>query len=148
LMAKDPEHRYQSAHEVRTDLEHLLHGPPIPVEPVRPRGRRALVLAFAALVTLVGGWWAWRQFGPQPPHAIAVMPFVNRTGDPRLDYLGEGIAAGVLASLVRGAEFNVASASTVQGIAASQRSAEHVARELGVEDVLEGALSNRGGLVR
>src|SRR5262249_27922013 len=61
---------------------------------------------------------------------------------------GDGIAAGVLASLVRGAAFNVASASAVHGIAASQRSAEHVARELGVEDVLEGSLSNRGGLVR
>src|SRR5436309_3527550 len=144
LLAKDPDHRYQSAHEVRTDLDHLIHSPPAPPAPAP----RALVLVFATLVALVGCWWSWKRWGPQPPHAIAVMPFVNRTGDPRLDYLGDGMSAGVLASLVRGAGFNVASASAVHGIAASQRSAEHVARELGVESVLEGSLSSRGELVQ
>jgi len=28
-LAKDPDHRYQSAHEVRTDLDHLMHSPPV-----------------------------------------------------------------------------------------------------------------------
>lgn len=150
LIAKDPEHRYQSAHEARTDLEHLrdvlkskVMSEPKPVP--RPRrwrrgaliGAAALVLALAAVVFL-----PW----PGPASGVAVMPFENSTGDQRLDYLGVGMAASLIGDLVRRGRFNVTSLSAARGLEPDKRGAQSAARALGVGAVVEGSLSREGGI--
>src|SRR5262249_32191879 len=81
LIAKDPGQRYQSAHEVRVDLERLRQE--MARGTVRPRRstRAALPIGVALVVGLIVlGYALW----PRPVSGIAVMPFENRTGDPRL----------------------------------------------------------------
>ena len=146
LLAKRPDDRYQSAHEVRTDIAGLQKGPaPAPRKPI---GRRALLLAFGSVLALIGAWYArdhWVHWGDRPWRSLAVVPFVNRTGDSRLDYLGDGIAADLMGSLVRGSHLNVAAASTVQAIQPSLRSPVNLLHELGVDATLVGSLSRRDG---
>ena len=146
LLVKDPSHRYQSAHEVRTDLEQLRKDLVAPRLRLRYPARHTLVVAGVVVAVAFGGWWAWPRWGPRPVRSLAVLPFENHTGDPRLDYLCEGMAAGVLNDLVRNARFNVASLSSTRGIEPKQRSFDAVTHELGVESVLAGALRRQSGV--
>ena len=152
LIAKDPEHRYQSAHEVRIDLERLRQ---TLVEaksgwtprPAPSRWPRAAWIGAAALVVLLAAGWAWLRYGPRPARSIAVMPFVNRTGDTRLDYLGDGIAANLIADLVRGGRFNVASfKSALDDVDPGTHGVDAVAAQLGVSALVEGVLRREGGI--
>jgi tetratricopeptide (TPR) repeat protein/TolB-like protein len=145
LLAKDASNRYQSAHEVHTDLVLLGKGPIAP-EP-ESFAHRALLIAFGAVLVLIAAWAIWRIFVRPPWHALAVVPFVNRTGDPRLDYLGDGIAANLIGSLFRGSRLSVAAASTVQKIVPSERTARNLKHELGVDAMLAGSLSKRDELL-
>jgi len=144
LLAKDAEQRYQSAHEVRTDLERLQKGLPPPKPRLEPWQVAALV-GVATLVVVVGGWLIFQLIRP-PRLGIAVMPFENRTGDPSLDYLGDGIAASLVGDLVRGARFNVASLTETRSLDPDKRSAGAVGRELGVRAVVEGSLLRESGI--
>ena len=147
LHAKQPGDRYQSAHEVRTDLAGLQHRPaPRPVIP-RPSGLRALLLVFGAVVALIAAWVVWRYVINPPWRTLAVAPLVNQTGDPRLDYLGDGLARGLITSLFRNSRLSVAALSTVQSIATSKRTARNLKHELGVDATLTGSLSRRDELL-
>jgi hypothetical protein len=62
LLAKDASNRYQSAHEVHTDLVLLGKGPIAP-EP-ESFGHRALLIAFGAVLVLIAAWAIWRDLCP------------------------------------------------------------------------------------
>jgi tetratricopeptide (TPR) repeat protein len=95
MLAKDPAERHATARDLLVDLRAVQRGvlyPPLRVTlpPQRARRRRALTaaaLAVVALVLLSAGLWNF--FGPVPPPRervrIAVVPFVNQTGDERLE---------------------------------------------------------------
>ncbi len=92
---KDPQLRYQSARELRVDLERLLaparSATAIPAAAARPpfwSRRRALVGAFVVATLAVTGWLAYREWpraAPgQPRGWILVADFENGTGDEEL----------------------------------------------------------------
>lgn len=102
-LAKDPEARFHSAHDLAFALRALdpslpLSGPgPFPDLP-RPRHRRKpLVVAGAtlALAILAASAAVWRPWRATPPpydlRCVALLPFENRTGDPSLDPLGQQV---------------------------------------------------------
>jgi tetratricopeptide (TPR) repeat protein len=143
LLAKDASHRYQSAHEVRTDLEQL-RGVPSP-PPVPPPPVRALLVAIGAVLVVTAAvlaYFLWR-----PWKALAVVPFVNQTGDPRLDYLGDGIAAGVTALMINGSHMSLAASSSVQQIPPEKRTAKNLKHELGVDVIVAGSVVNNAGVL-
>jgi hypothetical protein len=53
-------------------------------------------------------------FNP-PAHSIAVLPFVNMSGDPQQEYFSDGLAEELLNSLVRISELKVAAAFSLKG---------------------------------
>ncbi len=95
--------------EARTAVSDTRGSPAAPTRRVRV-GRRAAVVAVALAVVLavVLGWKFLKNSPPsqaaggdmeqsqpvtqQPLHVVAVADFVNRTGDPELDWYGEAIA--------------------------------------------------------
>jgi len=143
LLAKDPDARYQSAHEVRTDLARLQEQP-LP-KPIRTgtRGRRARLLAFGSVVALIAGWWGWQHRMPPSWRTLAIVPFVNQTGDPRLDYIGSGLSADLTSLLIGGTHLNLAGASTVTAIEPARRTPTILAHELGADITLAGSLRKR-----
>jgi serine/threonine protein kinase/tetratricopeptide (TPR) repeat protein len=89
---KDPERRYQSARELRIDLERLSSGT-TPVCPQPKSWMRAMVAAvgFLLLVAGVGSllWWRGRSSAPATPtstvtarRSVAVLGFKNLSGKP------------------------------------------------------------------
>ena len=146
LLAKDVDSRYQSAHEVRTDLAQLGSRSGRRKDDRKSSGWHALLVATAALFVLLAGGLAWSYWFYRPWRSLAVVPFVNDAGDPRLDYLGQGVAAGVRALLIRTSGLSVAAASTVQEIPPEKRTPRNLAHELGVAATLVGSFDRRDGV--
>src|SRR5690606_30166902 len=64
------------------------------------RSIAALIGLVARLVAAVGAWYGLRQPAAEAREpSIAVLPFVNMSGDPAQDYLGSGIAEDIITML-------------------------------------------------
>jgi len=73
-----------------------------------------------------------------------VLPFENRSGDPELEYLSDGIADSIISSLSQIADLRVMSSSSVRRYKGSDTDPQVVADELGVQAVLLGRLLQPG----
>lgn len=85
---------------------------------------------------------------PQSANTLAVLPFINLTGDPANDYLGDGLAEELLNRLTRVPGLRVAargSAFTYKGKDVDVRA---IAEALDVNYVLEGSIRRQGEFVR
>jgi DNA-binding winged helix-turn-helix (wHTH) protein/tetratricopeptide (TPR) repeat protein len=76
---------------------------------------------------------------------IAVLPFVNATGDPDVEYLSEGIADNIIHNLARVSKLRVMSRSAVFRRRKDVFDPQVVGRELGAKAVLVGQVSARPG---
>jgi TolB-like protein/Tfp pilus assembly protein PilF len=80
--------------------------------------------------------------------SIAVLPFENLTRDPAHDYFVEGIHEGLITELAKLGTVKVTSRSSVMQYQGQQQDLRKVARELGVEALVEGAILRSGDRVR
>ena len=124
--------------------------------------RAALIVVVLAGAVALGQYWraipvpgtgrtlgALLQPGEEPPpNAIAVLPFVNLSGDPSNNYLGDGIAEELLHRLAKIPELRVAARTSAFAFKGEDRGVEEIARQLGVSYVVEGSVRRQGGLVR
>jgi len=81
-------------------------------------------------------------------HSIAVLPFVNMSGDSENEYFSDGIAEEILNLLVKIPQLKVASRTSSFVFKGKEANIPTVARELGVTTVLEGSVRQAGGRVR
>jgi TolB-like protein/DNA-binding SARP family transcriptional activator/cytochrome c-type biogenesis protein CcmH/NrfG len=115
------------------------------------RRARALRYAAAALVALVGfaGWQAraGKALVESSP-AVAVLPFVNLSGDPAHEYFADGIAEELLTVLASVPGLKVAARTSSFSFRGKDVPADSIARALGVTHVLEGSVRAVGGRIR
>lgn len=84
---------------------------------------------------------------PAPATAIAVLPFMNLTGDPRREFLASGLSDSVIRALCRQPALRVLAPSTVGRYRGREIDPVVVGRELGVGTMLLGRIdSARPGL--
>jgi TolB-like protein/Flp pilus assembly protein TadD len=86
-------------------------------------------------------------FAP-PPHSIAVLPFVNMSGDPKQDYFSDGMSEELLNSLASVRELQVAARTSSFSFKASGTNVSDIARQLNVGAILEGSVRKDGTRVR
>lgn len=79
---------------------------------------------------------------------IAVLPFVNMSGDAENEYFSDGISEEILNLLAKLPQLKVASRTSSFNFKGKETSIPHVARELGVGTVLEGSVRRVGNHVR
>jgi serine/threonine-protein kinase len=142
LLAKHPSERYQSAHEVRTDLERLRQG--LPRAHFSRAALHPLGVAGALVALIAAGAWGWMALSPPRHVSLAVLPFDNRTGDTLLADVSEGLAADVLGHLEREGGVDVAPLAASRAAAGVGRDARSIAHELGVQRLIEGSLKYEG----
>ena len=97
------------------------------------------------------------EYNPQPASSapahqgkpsIAILPFVNLSGDPEQDYFAEGISEDIVTSLSRMRWLFVISRNSSFLYKNTGVQITDVARELGVRYVLEGSIRKAAGRVR
>jgi adenylate cyclase len=85
---------------------------------------------------------------PKPQVAIAILPFINMSGDPEQEYFSDGISEDIITDLSKIAGLMVIarnSSFTYKGRSVDVRT---IGRELGVQSVLEGSIRRAGKRVR
>jgi adenylate cyclase len=127
---------------------------------LRPN-RIVWAVAAAAIALLgAGGWWWFSappaatasSAGPVPSVAsrpgIAVLPFVNLSGDPAQDYFSDGLTEDVIAALGRFGSLTVMARNAVFPFKGKNAKPAEIGRELGVRYIVEGSVRRAGGRVR
>ncbi|HEY6455039.1 MAG TPA: winged helix-turn-helix domain-containing protein [Steroidobacteraceae bacterium] len=84
----------------------------------------------------------------EPRTAVAVLPFVNLTGDPTKDYLGEGMAEQVINMLARVPGLKVPARTSSFAYQGRNIDVRRIAADLGVGTILEGSVREAGARVR
>jgi adenylate cyclase len=86
-------------------------------------------------------------FAP-PPHSIAVLPFVNMSGDASHEYFSDGLTEELLNSLSRINELQVAARTSSFFFKGKNVELSTVVHKLNVATVLEGSVRASGHAVR
>jgi serine/threonine-protein kinase len=165
-LAKDREERYDSTRELAKNLKSVLEAPAASGrEPPQPPQRRfgwrrtsgvvaragvvAARLAVAVGLNLgsVRDRLA-RSFGSTPIRSLAVLPLQNLSGDPEQEYFADGMTGALIADLARIRALRVISRQSVMHYKGSEKTLPEIARELGVDVVLEGSVVRSGSHVR
>src|SRR3954471_3529536 len=156
-IAAAPEQRYATAGAFEADLVQALgDDPALPIvnrerpnkAPRLTRTRAAAVIAALAAVIVIAaiGW----PKAPTPPGAaiaagmirsIAVLPFVNLSGDTAQEYFADGMTDELIGTLGEIAGVNVISRTSTMVFKGSKRPLPEIARALHVDAVLEGAVT-------
>jgi TolB-like protein/Tfp pilus assembly protein PilF len=83
-----------------------------------------------------------------PPHSIAVLPFVNMSGDKEQDYFSDGLTEELLNSLAEISELQVAARTSAFSFKGKDTDIGTIARKLNVGAVLEGSVRRSSHTVR
>jgi TolB-like protein len=143
-------------------------------EPVRASGKSKPVLALSAVVVFAAlaywaadRFWVSRHSGTSagdtasrataepaavaftpPPHSIAVLPFVNISGDKEQEYFSDGLTEELLNSLAAINELQVAARTSAFSFKGKDTDIGTIARKLNVGAVLEGSVRRSSHTVR
>ena len=79
------------------------------------------------------------SFNP-PPHSIAVLPFVNMSGDKEQEYFSDGLSEELLNDLARINELQIAARTSAFSFKGKDTDIGTIARKLNVGTVLEGSV--------
>jgi eukaryotic-like serine/threonine-protein kinase len=159
---KDPENRYQSAKELAIDLRRLQTGV---VSAVQPQARRApwpvaksiglgigiLASVFVLLIAFNIGSLRDRVFGRADApriESLAVLPVKNFSGDPGQEFFADGMTDDLIAGLAQIKAVKVISRTSVMHYKGTSETLPQIAKELGVDGIVEASVTRSGGRVR
>jgi TolB-like protein len=102
------------------------------------------LLCAAVILFAYDKWW----IGPPPEKSIAVLPFVNMSGNAEQEYFSDGISEELLNLLAQIPELTVISRSSAFSFKGKDVDLRTVAEQLNVAHVLEGSVRKVGNRVR
>jgi TolB-like protein/DNA-binding winged helix-turn-helix (wHTH) protein/Tfp pilus assembly protein PilF len=110
----------------------------------------ALVILLIGLGIYRGVWFSGQKKTSTPKRAtsLAVLPFVNLSGDPSQEYLADGMTEELITELSKIRALKVISRTSVMQYKGVKKSLPEIARELHVDGVIEGAVLRSGNRVR
>jgi serine/threonine-protein kinase len=156
-LAKTPADRYQQISELSADLETLKDSIQQKVKtqaaPVRRASRQRVWIALAAVavvavVTVFLGKTYLSKPNERPITSIAVLPLQNLSPDPGQEYFSDGMTEAIIKELSQIKALRVISRTSVMRYKNTDRTIPQIARELGVDAVVEGSVLRADGDVR
>ena len=129
---------------------------------IRPASARrpwkaAALIAIIGLLVIAIGYGALNRLVPSrgpadafkpPTHSVAVLPFVNMSGDKEQDYFSDGLTEELLNALARINELQVAARTSAFSFKDKDVNVASIARQLNVASILEGSVRRSGHTVR
>ncbi|MBK9164793.1 MAG: tetratricopeptide repeat protein [Acidobacteria bacterium] len=115
----------------------------------KPHGfdKRLIAAPLLAVLIAVAGYFGYRYLGPfgaNQINSIAVMPFVNESGNADVEYLSDGMTETLIGSLSKLPNLNVKPSSSVFRYKGQKTDAKTIGQELNVQAVLNGRIVQRG----
>jgi adenylate cyclase len=126
--------------------------------------RKSILAGGVALIVLVIAALIWNFYFKAPPMevaavermahplpdkpSIAVMPFLNISGDPTQEYLSDGLTENVITTLARVPYIFVIARNSTFAYKGKGVKIQQVSEELGVQYILEGSVQRSGDKVR
>jgi TolB-like protein/Tfp pilus assembly protein PilF len=107
-----------------------------------------LVLGMAAYLALEKPWVSKPAAFAPPPHSVAVLPFVNMSGDKEQEYFSDGLTEELLNSLATINELQVAARTSAFSFKGQNTDVGTIARKLNVGAILEGTVRRSGNTIR
>jgi len=172
-LEKDPRLRYQTASDMRADLQRLkrdtdsgrsavmtsatdhfateaTHPAPATVAAASTRRKRYGIAGVAALVVIaaVVAGLLWRGSGAKKINSIAVLPFVNATSDANDEFLSDGLTEDLIGTLSQLPNLKVMARSTVFRFKSKEDDPAKVGETLKVDAVLTGRITQQGDQVK
>jgi TolB-like protein/tetratricopeptide (TPR) repeat protein len=122
-------------------------------EPTADRSAMRVGLITMAVVVIVGGFFGYRRWTGAAEAAagqasIAVLPFVNMSGDRENDYFSDGMTEELLNELAQVPGLRVAARTSSFAFKGKNLAVEEIGERLGVSTVLEGSVRKSGGRIR
>jgi serine/threonine-protein kinase len=152
-LAKESGQRYATAEEFVQHLTRASRAEAVAAEARRERTRRrrrALLTAAGVGLVAAAGWWAvgavQRATGHATIRRLAVLPLANFTNDTTQEYFVEGVQDALISNLQE-AGLTVLGRTSVLRYRRTEESPRQIARELGVEGLIEGSVMRSGDSV-
>jgi adenylate cyclase len=138
------------------------------VKPTAGPSRMIWTITAAAVAVLgIGGWW-WSSAPSSHPDAerakmasateavrsvssrrgLAVLPFINLSGDPSQEYFSDGLTEDVIAALGRFGSLTVMARNAVFPFKGKNARPAEIGQELGVRYIVEGSVRRAGDRIR
>ncbi len=164
-LEKDRNLRYQSAADLRTDLQRLKRDTEstrlaahsssssgrMPAVTTGRRRQMPIVVAICVIValTFAAGGVAWyvRSSRTKQIDSLAVLPFTNVGGDAKTDYLSDGITESLIDNLAHVPDLKVKSRHSVFRYKGKEVDVQQVGKDLGVAALVSGRVVPHGDTI-
>jgi serine/threonine-protein kinase len=160
-LEKNPDHRFQSARDLAFALRETLNDSQ--TEPtgtgtatIKTRVRRGPLLVTASLLIVLTAviWFDARARSLVAPNAggrvrsLAVLPLTNLSGDSAQEYFADAMTEELTTRLAKLGNWRVTSRTSMMGYRGTRKRIPQIARELGVDAILEGSVIRAGSRVK
>ncbi|MGI9069592.1 MAG: protein kinase domain-containing protein [Pyrinomonadaceae bacterium] len=103
------------------------------------------VLGVIVAAAVIGLWFFFQAGNAQAPiESIAVLPFINDSGNSELEYLSDGLTESLITSLSQLPRLSVKARSSVFRYKGKDAPPQQVGKELNVQAILNGRVVQRG----
>ena len=114
---------------------------------------RWLVVAAVLFLLAIMGYITFKAYSKwaavnRDIHSIAILPLQNLSGDPQQDYFADGMTDELITDLGQVSALRVISRTSVMTYKGTNKKLPEIARELGVDAVVEGSVIREGKQVR
>jgi serine/threonine protein kinase/Tfp pilus assembly protein PilF len=155
-MEKDRNLRYQSAAEMRADLQRLKRNTAhvITAETQSTKKSRAWIFVAGIFVLLLAATMFYISRKPKAPAiassktAIAVLPFTDLSADKDQEYFSDGLSEELLNVLAKNPKLQVTSRTSAFSFKGKEVDIKTIAQKLNVTHVLEGSVRKAGDQLR
>jgi TolB-like protein/Tfp pilus assembly protein PilF len=110
----------------------------------RRRGFIFATIGIALVVIFIAGYFYLSRSRTRAIASIAVMPFVNESGNADVEYLSDGMTETLISSLSQLPNLNVKARSSVFRYKGKETTPQTIGKELNVQAILNGRVSQRG----